>query len=499
MAAPETNETTGLGKFERELARRNLLDFQRVMGTRQGPYVDNDFGSMLAGVCQQFIEDCVAKKKPRVMCFAPPQHGKSETVSRHTPAWALGRYPHLRFVGASYGDVLAKSMSRDVMSIIEQDEYREVFPGTRIPSKGAKEAKRSDDYWEIIGHPGSYRARGVGQGLSGFGADPLMIDDPFKDRRDARSPAIRRDVWDWYSAVGRLRVQPGSGVFLMHTRWHVGDLAGLLLEQMATGEGEEWQVVKFPAIATKDEEFSKEGDALCPHRFPLDELRAVRSVVGPYVWASLYQQSPSVEGGGVFEAEWWQYYDPNNFKVRILYRAIFADTAMKTKDTNDYSVFQCWGFGADGRIYLLDQIRGKWKAPELLRRASAFWDKWSFSGKDLEQTKSMYIEDKVSGTGLIQTLQARTYDAEGKKGAIPVKAVQRNIDKAIRADSAAPHIEAGNVVLPQSAPYLSDFLQEFADFTMDNQHAFDDQVDPTMDAIDIMLRSSRNIYSGAIS
>ena len=45
-------------------------------------------------------------------------------------------------------------------------------------------------------------------------------------------------------------------------------------------------------------------------------------------------------GGGIFKDEWWQYYDAApTFK----WRTVYADTAMKTNEQNDYSVFQCWG------------------------------------------------------------------------------------------------------------------------------------------------------------
>ena len=474
---------------ERELARRSLVDFIRYVGTDTGPYIDNPFGTMLADACQEFIEACVAKESPRFMVFAPPQHGKSLTVSRQLPAWALGRWPSLRFVGASYGDVLAKSMSRDVMRIMEGDEYRDLFPGTEIATKGQADGKkRSDEFWELNNGPGSYRARGVGQGLSGFPAQPLVIDDPFKDRRDANSAAVRRDVWDWYAAVGRLRVQPGSGIMLMHTRWNMDDLAGRLIEQMKSGEGEEWRVIKFPAIATHDEEFRKEGEALCPHRYDLKALRTIEPIIGPYVWSALYQQEPQVEGGSVFLDEWWQYYE---VLPRIKYRRIYADTAQKTKERNDYSVFQCWGMGVDNRIYLLDQIRGKWEAPELEVQAIAFWAKWNVNGKDHEHTQVMKIEDKSSGTGLIQGIR--------RKGGIPIEGIPRNIDKSIRADDGAPQIAAGNVVLPENAVFLSDYLSEFSAFTKDMSHAYDDQIDPTLDAISDMLGGGGDIYAGAIT
>ena len=489
--ASEAIDAYECDESDRALARRHLRHFPEYVFPS---YIVNPFGTFLANVCQEFIEACIAGESPRYMVFAPPQHGKSLSVSQLMPAWALGNYPHLRPVGASYGYTLAHYMSRQVMKIMDSESYAELFPGVRIAAKGRGEGKRTGEEWELAGHSGGYRARGVGEGLSGFAADPLIVDDPFKDLRDARSAVVRRDVWDWYTAVGLLRVQPGSGIMLMHTRWHVDDLAGRLLDKMSRG-GTQWRVVNYPAIAEHDEEFRKVDEALCPHRFDLDALEGIRAGTTDYVWSALYQQNPTVKGGDVFRAEWWQYYEA---LPPLVYRMIFADTAQKMKETSDYSVFQCWGMGTDGRIYLLDQIRGKWEAPELLDQATAFWDKWRPMGPNREHTRKIMIEDKVSGTGLIQQLASRKHDPSGNKGAIPVEGIQRNVDKVIRADDGAPQIKAGNVVLPERAAWLSDYKLEFSQFMRAMSHAHDDQIDPTLDAIAQMLTSRVNIYAGAI-
>jgi predicted phage terminase large subunit-like protein len=137
---------------------------------------------------------------------------------------------------------------------------------------------------------------------------------------------------------------------------------------------------------------------------------------------------------------------------------------------NDYSVFQCWGYTITKQAVLLDMVRGKWEAPDLLVQARAFWNKHAGT-KNQGALRAMKVEDKASGTGLIQTL---------KREGIPILDIQRNIDKVTRALDAAPYIESGNVILPQQASWLSDYLSEFSAFP---NGAHDDMVDPTMDAI----------------
>ena len=171
----------------------------------------------------------------------------------------------------------------------------------------------------------------------------------------------------------------------------------------------------------------------------------------------------------IIRTEWFKYY---TIEPIFEYRFITGDTAQKTKEANDYSVFCCWGVTKEKRLYLIDLIRGKWEAPELETQAIAFWNKHSVN--EDAHVRIFYIEDKVSGTGLIQSLV--------KKGGIPIEAVQRNRDKFTRCMDILGYIQSGYVFLPADAWFVSDFLTECDGFTSNDQHEFDDQVDNLMDA-----------------
>jgi predicted phage terminase large subunit-like protein len=245
----------------------------------------------------------------------------------------------------------------------------------------------------------------------------------------------------------------------MATRWALDDLSGKILDKNPRAKE-----LSFPAI-------NEAGEALIPELHPIDKLLETKDLLGSYFWSAMYMQSPFIQGGGIFKAEWWRYYR----ELPLLrYRAMYVDTALKTKEQNDFTVFQVWGKASNG-AYLIDQLRGKWEAPELLVQARAFWNKHKAPVKNVP-LRSMDVEDKASGTGLIQTLQ--------KAGDIPVRAVQRNIDKISRAYDVTPQIESGRVYIPEGAEWLSDYLAEFAQFP---NGIHDDQVDPTIDAINEML------------
>jgi predicted phage terminase large subunit-like protein len=247
-------------------------------------------------------------------------------------------------------------------------------------------------------------------------------------------------------------------------RLHENDLSGFLLEG---GNGETWEHVNIPAITS-------EGKSFWAEQFPLDDLHRMEKT-DAYRFAGQYMQNPAPIGGGLLKDEWWRYY---THPPVVTHRIIYADTAQKTKEHNDYSVFQCWGLTKDKQAILLDQSRGKWEAPELLVQARAFYAK--HKALDVGVLRAMKIEDKVSGTGLIQTL---------KREGIPVLPIQRNTDKVTRAMDVAPMIQSGNVLLPQNAPWLSDFLAEASVFP---NGAHDDQLDPMFDAIsDLLLTTAK--------
>ena len=430
------------------------------------------FNRIIAQELQQFYYDVMAGKQPRLLIQAPPRSGKSELFSRRFPAWAFGKNPDLQMIAASYSADLSSRMNRDVQRIIDSQEYSEIFPDTSFSansqaSPSSSKNIRNSEIFEIAGRKGSYRSAGVGGGITGMGADIAIIDDPVKDAKEANSQTVRDSVWDWYTSTFYTRLSPKSGVLLGMTRWHEDDLAGRLLAEAKNG-GDQWRVVSFPAIAEEDEEHRNEGDALHPERYDLTHLDKIRRAVGSQAWNALYQQRPSSKGGDVIKRAWFNRYS----QLPILQRVIIAgDTAQKIKQYNDYSVFIVAGVAQNGGMYIIDLIRGKWEAPDLERKLEDIWNKYRAS----HRVQAVYIEDKASGTGLIQSIH--------RKKNIPIKGVQVDADKYTRVLGIQGFIESGYVYLPDNADWVEDFLSECEKFTATDSHKHDDQVDTLVHAI----------------
>lgn len=231
-----------------------------------------------------------------------------------------------------------------------------------------------------------------------------------------------------------------------------------------------------------------------PYKEPIGDLKKMEEGVfedkegakmSRYVFASQYQQKPVAIGGNLIKGEHFIKYKWTN-PPAIKSRMIIADTASKTKERNDFSVFEVWGETFDNKLVLLDLLRGRWEAPDLQTRSIAFWKKHTADQKTLGHLRYLWVEDKSSGTGLIQTLRRAPY-------LIPVKDIQRDKDKYTRCLNSLPYIESGCVMIPEDAPWTNDFLAEAEAFSADGTHAFDDQLDPLFDAIELKFILNGNV------
>lgn len=430
---------------------------------------------------QQFMDDMLSGKRPKLVIQAPPQHGKSVQIIDFI-AWLAGKNPDWRTIYTSFSERLGIRANLRLQRLYDSEIYREIFPETLINQSNSVTVSgqylRNREIIEYVGRDGFFRNTTVRGSITGESLDIGVIDDPIRGRADANSEAVRDAAWDWFTDDFFTRFSEHAGLLAILTRWHVDDPIGRLIDRYP-----DVKVLSYSAIAERDEPRRKAGEALFPEHKSLEFLLERKAVMDTANWLALYQQSPTVVGGEIIKGEWFRRY---SVLPPIKWRAIYGDTAQKTAEHNDYSVFECWGLGEDGRIYLLDMIRGKWPAPELKRRAIAFWMKHKDSGDFDAPLRQLLIEDKASGTGLIQDIQ--------QAGGIPVKGIERTRDKLTRVMDVVGHIEAGLVCVPESAPWVSDFLAECEAFTADDGHAHDDQIDPMVDAINDMLAKKRSIY-----
>ena len=438
----------------RILTRKRLLPFvERFNHEYQAGWVHKD-------VCQrleEFSKLVVEKRSPRLMLFLPPRHGKSTLASIAFPAWHLGRNPTHEFISCSYSGSLAMGFSRKVRGLLREPNYKTTFK-TRLDPES-----QSAESW-LTSSGGGFVSAGVGGGITGKGSHVLVIDDPVKNREDAESQNNRDATWDWYTSTAYTRLAPGGGVLVILTRWHDDDLAGRLLKAGTEG-GDEWEVVRYPAVAEEDEEFRSTGHALHPERYSNEALSRIKKAIGPRDWSALYQQNPVADDGLYFTRDMLRYYDPDDIdEDRMRYYCAW-DLAIGQRDRNDYSVGITVGVDEDDRLFIMDVIRGKFDGFELVEQILDFYEVWkpSIIGIErghIEMALGPFLEKRVRERGLHEA-----YIKDLKTG---------RRDKEARARAIQGRMQQGMVFLPRDAIFTGPLAAELLRFP---SGVHDDQVD----------------------
>ena len=401
------------------------------------------------------LEQCMQGEIRPLLIPLPPRNLKSIFASVAFIAWVLGIDPTRRIIDVSYSEDLAKKHSRDCRAVMESPWYRALFPWTRL------DPRKNTELEFVTTQRGFRLATSVGGTLTGRGGNIIIIDDPLKPT-DAMSEAKRETVKQWYNGTlySRLDSKVDDVIILVMQRLHVDDLVGHVLKQ------EEWVHLNLPAIAETYERIQtgpgryhvrQPGDLLHPAHEPLEALERQKRINGSYFFSSQYQQAPMQPGGTMIRWDWFRFYDevpPLGENDRIIQS---WDTASKAGELHDYSVCTTWQ-EHDGDYYLIHVYRERLEYPDLKRKVIAQAEQF--------EADVVLIEDKGSGTHLIQDLNY--------EGIVRPIDILPEGDKVTRMAAQSAKIEAGYVYLPESAPWLQDFMTEILQFPL-GRH--DDQVD----------------------
>ncbi|PVZ86716.1 terminase [Serratia sp. S1B] len=438
--------------LQRRHARRSLHAFIQYINPE---YITSYFSETVCASLDDFLTDMMAGKRPILILGAPPQHGKSDIVSRYLPAYFFGKYPEKRVGALSYSSDLAGDMNADVQRIMASDEYRALFPESWSgnKSKDGLAVKRNSDGFGIPNYKGSYVCAGVGGPLTGKKVDLGIIDDPIKNAKEALSPTTKKSIWNWYVSTFKTRLSKNSGEIIMATRWATDDLSGQVIEKTPKAK-----VLAFPAI-------NEQGEALVPELHPLDKLLETKAVLGDYFWSAMYQQSPKQAGGSIFKEEWIRYYLPKDLPTKFDTVIHSWDMTFKDNEGTDFVVGQVWG-KKGANAYLLYQTRARMSFTATLKAVKQQADMFPGGLRKL-------VEDKANGPAVIDSLKNTVV------GLVPV---EPDGSKIARAHAITAVWEAGNVYLPHKdiAPWITDFVDEITTFPVG---ANDDQVDGMTQAL----------------
>lgn len=433
-----------------------------------------------------------------VIINIPPGGTKTEFWSIHLPVYAKVKHNKVRILNTSYSGDLVNENSERARSLVKSSEFRELYSFEIGKDKVddwtlEKNGKRVFQLFsrssggQITGVRGGY----MGDGYTGHvqADDWDKIDDLFSESK--RKKSHTRLV----NTLRSRRAHSGTPFVAIQQRGHVDDSTAFLL---SGGMGLKIDLhIKIPALISQEYIdqlpdgirerciksicHTKQVDgywSYWPEKESIDDLIALRSA-HPYTFSSQYMQNPEALDGGIFSADDFLYYgdeDEADLPIpRFTYRFITADTAQKTNTWNDWTVFAEWGV-YENRVYRLNYQRERMDAKRLRIAFESFVNScWKKNGHDFGNLRKILVEDKSSGTGLIQELQ----------GKLPVRItpVPRERDKLTRAlDVQGFHAEK-KVVLPYGDVNNYEFISEVASFTADDSHKYDDQTDVMIDAL----------------
>lgn len=441
------------------------------------------------------IERMLRREDNRLCINLAPRSGKT-TLNMWMVVYILTVNPKAHIIYTSFNQDLLRQIAEQVAAIMSNPIYQAMY-GRGFTAEN-EEVDPIDDFWKdylfrttgklkfssrkiTTPNGGVVLFSSIGSAITGFGAGlrhpvdnlpdgGLFIDDADKPT-DVRSEKIRQKTHTYFQETLLSRLN-NSNTVISNTqqRLHLDDMTGFLVQNYG------FKVFKFPLIA---------DDGTCNLGNQYTEERIKELQVDQYTFSAQYQQEPIILGGGVIKHDWWRFYKDMN---DCAYRRIFitADTAMKTKEWNDFTAIGVWGLTNQNKLRMLDLVHGKFEIPELEATMVALWEKWK-GGIGTCRCSSIIIEDKASGTQLIQSLM--------RKGGLPIQRVIPEKDKYTRVMNAVPQLAAGNIELPENDKHpLSKLLIDEADaFTADDSHLHDDIIDAFCYSVDSAF-NSRGIF-----
>lgn len=442
-------------------ARNSYEDYLKLV---YPDYISTRFHHYLAMLCQTIVQRVEKANRPnatfedkqkgriKILISVPPQHGKTQTITKTLPSWYIGRNPTRSAILTAYNAEMGEKFNDSNRQKIRMFG-KEVF-GVSISdsqdNKGLFELKSG----------GSCMGVGIQGGITGNGGDIIIVDDPYKNGLEANSPATRKIIEDMFrdSVLTRLRGN-GNALIVIHTRWHESDLCGVY------GKEDGWITINIPCVCENertDPLHRKVGETLCPELgFDAQKIMEIRKNIGEKLFQALYQGHPFIDGGEIFTRKMIQFHTkatlPQNFDEVVM----SCDLSFGgKKQSNDPCAIQIWGRNGANH-YLLKRIKKRLTFNEMC-------DTIKIVSATFPQCRKKIVEKKANGQAIIDSLN----NVIGGFEAYDPKMT----DKQGRANSVTPYFESGNVFLPDQTidPTIEEMVDEMMKFP-NGEH--DDEVD----------------------
>ena len=373
----------------------------------------------------------------RLLINLPPRHLKTQLCTICFAAWLLANDPTVKILIVTYGERLAKDISRSIRAILRARWFREIF-ATRI----SKDHSEVDNFRTSRG--GGVYATSFDGAITGFGGDFIIIDDPH-NQSDAGFPdKLQKTIDKFHSVVVNRLNRPKEGrILVVGHRVHENDLSADLL---SCGR---WTHVCLPAVAVKAHTYHtaygrwrhRKGSVLRSDTTRADFERLRAKHVNPSYELLFLQDAEGEALPAIRPEHFARFAKP---RVQNLPHFISIDPGAKDGADSSFSVLQLWA--ADGvNFYLVDEFRKQCGYDELARVTLNY--------ARLYSGVPIIVEETANGPALLSALHRRE--------PYPV------VPKGTKATRFRPHVRkilSGRLHLLEHAPFARDFMDELVAF-----------------------------------
>lgn len=445
-----------------ELKRRELKrDYPAFVEFVNEGFCMTKFHRYVTTKVQEFLSVKTGKAFDILLLSVPPRHGKSHMVTETLPTWFLGNNPRAEVILCSYQSTFAEGFSK-----ICRDKFNRFAPEI-FKTDSDKSLQRAELWATEAG--GRCRAAGLDAGITGFGAELFIIDDPIKNAAEASSDVIIKKILAEMGPSVQSRIYPGGKLIVIQTRWVENDVIGFIKDNWADFI---WADINLPC--EYDEEAARSGpcplgrqigdslmgphlgDPELPQKIANDNywLKSKKMVVlaaeGERVWNSLYQGRPTGAAGNLFDIEWFGKFKKSDFlferdreyltnkeileKKQFEYLQLSIDATFKGGVENDFVAMGLRGI-YQGGIYLVHQVNKRMSFVQTLDKIKWFYEQFP-------EIDEMVLEDKANGPAIADVLRY-------VPNAPPVVCVNPMGGKVARAEAITPFVKSGNYYIAE--------------------------------------------------
>lgn len=392
-----------------------------------------------------------------ILLSAPPQTGKSLTITESFQSWVLMKFPRKNILTLGYESTFASRFGRR-----NREKFADLAPKITRGKVKLHDKIQSTETWETMvldeqsgiytSANGGMNTAGMGGPVTGKTGNVVVIDDPIKNMQDADSEVkILTNIEYFQSAVEtRLLGNPGSLCIVMCTRWVINDLIGWLRrnrKKFIVGD------YNYAALCEErnvpnDPLGRKVGEGICPEMDKGAEWAQVikdsyTASQGGHVFNALFQGDPTDELGNLFRMDDWIPYEIEKVWKPDTFDRIYLsiDASFKDNKDNDYVAMKVGGIKLSND-YARYIVRKRMDLPDTL-------DKIVELCKKFPEIDLIYIEDKANGPGIVSVLRKwRRKLGIDERDFPSVVPLEPKGGKYSRAQAASPYQRDGHCFIP---------------------------------------------------